>query len=396
MAINTLRPDATTNGSTNGKPGVADLDASKLKITLTQSPKALPASETLKFGQTMTDHMLIMSYEPITGWSSPEIRPYGPISLDPASSCFQYSTNVFEGMKAYIGPDGKPRLFRPELNMARMERSADRVALPAFDTDALLVLIKRLVMIDARWIPSQPGYSLYVRPTIIGTRPNLGVTASDSALLYVICSPSGPYFRTGARQLSLLTVGDTVRAWPGGTGGYKLSLNYAPTLKPQQIAEAQGYNQVLWLLDDKVCEAGAMNFFVVVRRDDGDLDVITPTLDGTILPGITRDSCLSLAAAHPSRTLLPHLPPTLRLHAREQTLRMSELARWNAEGRLIEVFTTGTAVVITGVGRIGYNGKDIILSEHEGGRGPVAHALYERLLEIQEGRFEFDGWSIPC
>ncbi|KAF9811100.1 hypothetical protein IEO21_06677 [Rhodonia placenta] len=126
------------------------------------------------------------------------------------------------------------------------------------------------------------------------------------------------------------------------------------------------------------------------------LDVITPTLDGTILPGITRDSCLSLAAAHPSRTLLPHLLPTLRLHAREQTLRMSELARWNAEGRLIEVFTTGTAVVITGVGRIGYNGKDIILSEHEGGRGPVAHALYERLLEIQEGRFEFDGWSIPC
>ncbi|TFY62449.1 hypothetical protein EVJ58_g3859 [Rhodofomes roseus] len=345
----------------------------------------------------MTDHMLIASYDPEHGWSDPEIKPYGPICLDPASSCFQYSTNVFEGMKAYVGPDGEVRLFRPDLNMARMRRSAGRVALPPFDTDALLTLIQRLVQLESRWIPNIQGYSLYLRPTIIGTRPNLGVTASDHALLYVICSPAGPYFGAGsARQISLLANVDVVRSWPGGTGGYKLALNYAPTLKPQQSAELQGYNQVLWLLDGKVTEAGAMNFFAVVKQDENNWDVITPPLDGTILPGVTRDSCIALSAAHPSRTTLPHLPETLHLHAHERTLTMSDLKQWHAEGRLLEAFTVGTAVVVTGVGRIGYDGTDIVLPEHACGRGPVARALYERIVEIQEGKFEWEGWSVVC
>ncbi|PCH42999.1 branched-chain amino acid aminotransferase II [Wolfiporia cocos MD-104 SS10] len=395
MAIEAANGSAVANGSAS-KQGPLNLDASKLKVIRTEAPRAMPSPENLKFGQTMTDHMLVATYDPINGWSAPEIKPYGPFALDPASSCFHYSTNLFEGMKAYIGPDGKPRLFRPELNMARMKKSADRIALPPFDTEELLKLIKRLVAMDAHWIPTLPGHSMYIRPTMIGTRPNLGVAASDHAMIYVICCPTGPYFRTGARQISLLAMGETVRAWPGGTGGYKLALNYAPTLKPQQVAEQQGYNQVLWLLGDRVTEAGAMNFFVVVKRDDDNWDVYTPPLDGTILPGITRDSCLALAGAHPSRTVLPHLPETLRLHPQERPVTMSDLAQWHAEGRLLEAFTVGTAVVVTGVGRIGYQGKNIELPIHEGGRGPLAQALYERIMDIQEGKVEWEGWSVPC
>ncbi|CAL1696843.1 unnamed protein product [Somion occarium] len=374
---------------------VSDLD---LKVNLSETLKEIPPPETLTFGQTMTDHMLISTFHPSTGWSDPEIKSYGPLSLDPASSCFQYSTNVFEGMKAYIGPDGKPRLFRPTLNMARMTRSAGRVALPPFDTDELLKLIKKLVQLESRWIPRTKGYSLYVRPTIIGSRATLSVGPSDHAILYVICSPTGPYFRTGHKPVSLLAVDEHVRSWPGGTGGYKLALNYAPTLMPQQLAAKLGYDQCLWLLgeDKRVTEVGAMNFFVVVKRDDGDLDVITPPLDGTILPGVTRDSTLALVAAHPSRTVLPNLPASTKLYAREHQLTMHELAELAQQDRLLEAFGVGTAAVVAGVGRIGFQGKDINLPPHESGLGPIGRALYDRIVDIQEGKFEWEGWSVVC
>lgn len=233
--------------------------------------------------------MLIVSFDPESGWSAPEIKPYGPLSLDPASSCLQYCTNVFEGMKvscgpiripynrthalpqAYLGPDGEPRLFRPDKNMDRLASSVERVALPPFNTAALLALIKRLILTDKRWIPTPQGYSLYIRPTVIGTRSALGVAASDHATLYVILSPSGPYFKSTKNSLDILAVGETVRSWPGGTGGHKLGLNYAPSFLPQRIAAKQGYDQILWLLGEekKITEAGAMNFFAVVQRPDG-------------------------------------------------------------------------------------------------------------------------------
>ncbi|KAI0078548.1 branched-chain amino acid aminotransferase II [Panus rudis PR-1116 ss-1] len=388
-----------TNGSAQNAPAKpVELKASKLKVTLSETLKQVPPAESLVFGQTMTDHMIIANFDPVNGWSAPELKPYGPLTLDPASSCFQYSTNVFEGMKAYIGPDGEPRLFRPKLNMARMQRSAGRVALPPFDTDELLKLIKKLVSVEKRWIPNVKGYSLYVRPTIIGTRPSLGVAASDHATLYVICSPTGPYFRTGPRPVSLLAVGEHVRSWPGGTGGYKLALNYAPTFMPQQLAAKMGYEQCLWLLgeDKHITEVGAMNVFVVIKRDDGDLDVITPPLDGTILPGVTRDSTIALVNAHPERMVLPNLPSTLKLHVREDVIPMQQLVDWSEQGRLLEAFGVGTAAVVAGIGRIGFEGKDIVLPEHEGGRGPVGSAIYERIVEIQEGRFEFEDWSEKC
>jgi len=389
----------TQNGSASHASHPAELDASKLKITLSETLKPIPEPESLSFGQTMTDHMLVATYDPLTGWSAPEIKPFGPLSLSPASSCFQYCPNVFEGMKAYRGPDGKPRLFRPDQNMARLERSAERVALPPFDSTALLTLIKRLVLIESRWIPHGPGYSLYIRPTIIGTRPYLAVAASDHAMLYVILSPTGPYFRTGPKPISLLAVSESVRSWPGGTGGYKLGLNYAPGFLPQRIGAKEGYDQILWLLGDekRVTEAGAMNFFVVVQREDGDVDVITPPLDGTILPGLTRASCLELLASHTAtKTALPGLPSTLRLHTHEQPLTMAQLGAWADEGKLLEAFGVGTAVIVAPVGKIGFEGRDIRVKVHEKGLGPVGMALWERIVEIQEGRVSWGGWSVAC
>ena len=278
-------------------------------------------------------------------------------------------------------------------------------------------LIKKLVATESRWIPTGKGYSLYVRPTIIGTRPGkflrptfiqgrcliswllaLAVGASDHAALYVICSPTGPWVQGAHKAISLLAVDEHVRSWPGGTGGFKLALNYAPTLLPQEAAAKAGYNQCLWLLGDekKVTEVGAMNFFIVVKRDDGAWDVITPPLDGTILPGVTRDSALTLLAAHPSKSVLPGLPETQKVYPQEAQLTMADLRKFSEEGRLLEAFGVGTAAIVTAVGRIGFEGKDIILPEHEAGMGPVANALYNRIIDIQMGDLEWEDWSVVC
>ncbi|KAI0326601.1 branched-chain amino acid aminotransferase II [Cubamyces sp. BRFM 1775] len=377
------------------QPERAGLEASRLITVLANELKPVPPPHELRFGQSMTDHMLFASHDPVTGWSAPEIKPYGPFTLEPNSSCFQYGTSAFEGMKAYVGPDGEPRLFRPEMNIARLARSAARLSLPPFNPDELLKLIKALVLIEKRWIPDGKGHSLYIRPMIVGTRPSIGLVTSHTALLWVMCAPTGPYLKGGSQALSLLAMRDTVRAWPGGTGEYKVASNYGPTIGPVQAAIDQGYDQTLWLLGDRITEAGVMNVFVVLKRDDG-VDLLTPPLDGTILPGVTRDSILALAAAHPARMTLPELAPEMLLHPSERTFTMQDLQAWVAEGRLLEMFSVGTAVVVQPIGNIGYEGKDIALPTFEGGRGPIGKALYERLTDIQDGRFEWAGWSVRC
>ncbi|KAH9858608.1 branched-chain amino acid aminotransferase II [Lenzites betulinus] len=389
----TTQPDVSTAASTN----LAQLDSSKLVIKLATELKPVPPANELRFGQNMTDHMLFATYDPVTGWSAPEIRPYGPLTLDPASSCLQYATTAFEGMKAYLDPNGDPRLYRAEKNMARFARSAARVALPRFDQDELLKLIKALVKIERHWIPAKRGHSLYIRPMITGTRAGIALAVSNSATLYVMCAPTGPYnSNDGSRPLSLLALSDTVRAWPGGTGEYKIAGNYGPILGPHQLAQGQGYDQTLWLLGDKVTEAGVMNFFVALKRDDGGIDVVTPPLDGTILPGVTRESVLDLAAAHSSRTALPNLSPSLRLFPVERVFTMAELQTWLSQDRVLEVFAVGTAVIVVPIGRIGYQGEDIMLPSFEGGLGPVGRALHTRITDIQDGRFDWQGWSMPC
>ncbi|OCH84133.1 branched-chain amino acid aminotransferase II [Obba rivulosa] len=396
-----MRVDEISNGSAvtskaDRKAQLAPLDASKLRITLTDALRVVPPPEEQVVGKSYTDHMLIVSYDPQTGWSDPEIKPYGPLSIDPACSVLQYGTSCFEGMKAYLGPDGKARLFRPDENMARLKRSAERLALPPFDEQEVLKLVKKLITVETRWIPALRGYSLYIRPTIIGTRPSIGVCASDHAILYVILSPTGPYFRTGSEGISLLALGDPVRSWPGGTGGHKVAPNYSPGFKSLEYAKELGYQQVLWLIGGKITEAGVMNFFAVLEREDGDLDVITPPLNGTILPGVTRASVIALAAAHPSRIILPGIPNTVCLHVHERELTMSNLTLWSAQGRLLEVFVSGTAAVVGGIGRIGFEGEDLLLHPYKDGRGPVARALFEYITDIQEGRTEWENWGVVC
>ncbi|KAG8756849.1 hypothetical protein FRC14_002603 [Serendipita sp. 396] len=428
--------DASPNGTddmTKGQPLPyipAPLDASRLEIERAGSLKLLPEPADMVFGETKTDHMLIVKYDPDSGWGAPRIQPYQNLELDPASHCLHYSSNLFEGMKAYLGPDGTPLLFRPGLNAARMARSAERLALPVPDPDALVILIKKLVSLERRWIPKAPGYSLYVRPTLIGTRPAMGVVASLHATLFIIVSPTGPFFKqsgasTGVKPISLYAAHDLVRSWPGGTGAYKLGSNYAPCFMPQVKAAKEGYQQVLWLLEDtdpqpggkgngvedtpekssgpnmRITEAGQMNFFAVIRREDGDLNLVTPPLDGTVLPGVTRQSCLELAQfhnlppSHPSHSCLPGVPTDIKVHPKEKKITVEEISQLNDAGRVLEVFGAGTAAVVCPIGRIGYKGTDIVLPAYPSGFGVVSKGLLDALQSIFVGDVENE-WSVRC
>ncbi|CCA68612.1 probable BAT1-branched chain amino acid aminotransferase, mitochondrial [Serendipita indica DSM 11827] len=407
----------------------APLDATKLEITLSTALKELPKPTELVFGETKTDHMLVAEHDPVTGWGSPKIKPYAPLELDPASHCLHYSTNLFEGMKAYVGPDGEPLLFRPDLNMTRMTRSAKRLALPVPDPGALLALIKKLVSIERRWIPTESGYSLYIRPTLIGTRPTMGVVPSAHAMLFIIVSPTGPFFKTsgptvGVKPISLFAAYDFVRSWPGGTGEVKIGGNYAPCFMPQTQAAEKGYQQILWLLEDvepkerdtvaangeaphakspemRITEAGQMNFFAVMKREDGDLDLVTPPLDGTVLPGVTRQSCLDLARFHnlppedPLYACLPGIPANTRVHPVERVVTIEEVLGRNKDNAIIEVFGAGTAAVVCPIGRIGYRHSDICFPVHPGGYGPVSRALLNALEDIFVGKTRSE-WSVRC
>lgn len=193
-----------------------------MTVELTKNPKPQPPASKLVFGHTFTDHMLTVPWNAKTGWGTPEIKPYQPLSLDPSSSVLHYAFTLFEGSKAYRGPNNSVRLFRPDKNMARMNKSATRISLPNFDGEELTELIKKLVMIDEKWIPKEKGYSLYIRPTLIGNQNALGVGPSSDALLFVICSPVGPYYASGFKPVSLLATPDYVRAGHKGTGAYKL------------------------------------------------------------------------------------------------------------------------------------------------------------------------------
>src|ERR1700761_4237168 len=282
--------------------------------------------------------MLSIEWTASQGWLAPRITPYQNLSLDPATCVFHYAFECFEGMKAYkCDKDNSLRLFRPDKNMQRMNKSAARIALPTFDGDKLVELIGTLCKMDERFIPSERGYSLYLRPTMIGTQRTLGVGPPGSALLYVICSPVGPYYPTGFKAVSLEATDYAVRAWPGGVGAKKLGANYAPCIVPQMAAASRGFHQNLWLFGEEefITEVGTMNLFVAMKnKETGRKELITAPLDGTILPGITRDSVLDLARER----LVPD-----GWNISERKLTMSAIAEAAREGRLLEVFGSGTA-----------------------------------------------------
>jgi branched-chain amino acid aminotransferase len=376
--------------------------------------------------------MLLCNWSEKSGWSTPVIQQFGNLPMHPASSVFHYALECFEGMKAYKDKDGSARLFRPDMNMKRLSNSARRMFLPAFDQVSgslsqsvaressftftqveLAEMIKRLVRVDQSWIPTQKGYSMYIRPTFIATTPTLGVSKPTSALLYIIMSPVGPYYRSGFNPVRILaevaplsccprassalpplpfTVPHClhfhraflskqcaqdryVRAWPGGTGDCKVGGNYAPTIAPQEEAAQRGFNQVLWLFgeEQEVTEVGTMNLFFFMRGEDGVHELVTAPLNDIVLPGVTRDSIISLARQH-----------NIRVSERRQT--MKQLIGAINAGRVLEAFGAGTACVVSPVKEINFKGVayDIPLGKEAGSKsGPMAQFFWDELTKIQ-------------
>lgn len=350
------------------------------------------AKEALKFGVTTSDHMLEVDWDVSGGWGAPRITPYAPFALDPACTVFHYGLAAFEGMKAYRDVAGRGvRLFRPALNMARLGRSMARLALgppgAGLDEPGFLAAIAALTKEEASWVPSGEGYSLYLRPTVIGTQAALGVGPSTHLKLFTIACPVGPYYPSGFKPVSIYAERAAVRAWPGGVGDIKAGGNYAPTIAVQAAAGAKGYAQVLWLFGEEewVTEVGTMNLFVVWRGKGGGVELITAPLDGTILPGVTRDSILALARGWGECTVS------------ERKFTMGELVEALGEGRVLEVFGAGTAAVVSPVKEIAHGGKvwsvPLDPKDASAGAGPWARRIWRELADIQYGVKEHE-WSV--
>ncbi|CAE6444685.1 unnamed protein product [Rhizoctonia solani] len=370
-----------------GEPtALPDIESSQLEIHKNLKPRPPPKSSSLVFGHTFTDHMITIPWNVISGWGTPKIIPYAPLSLDPSCTVLHYAQTVFEGMKAYRDENNKVTMFRPDMNMKRMNRSAARISLPTFDGEEMLEIIKTLVKLDSHWIPQEPGH--------IGTQRALGVAPPTEALMFVICSPVGPYYKNGFKPVRLLATSNFIRAAPGGTGGYKLGANYAPGVVPQVLAAKEGYDQNLWLLGDEhyLTEVGTMNLLVVFKHPDGTTELATPPLEDVILPGVTRDSILALARDHESgKARIPGLPNDLKV--RERHIKMEEVKAAAESGNLLEVFGAGTAAIVCPVKAIGYQGKDIDIPVGDQGMGPVCKAILDQIVARQMGTVESD-WSV--
>lgn len=343
------------------------LKVTDIKINLTKNPKPKPDENNLGFGQLFSDHMFIMDWHEDKGWYNPRIEEYAPLQLSPALSSLHYGQSVFEGMKAYIA-NGEVALFRPEENFKRLNRSAERLALPQIDEEFALSALCELLKIDKDWIPTAEGTSLYVRPFMFGVDEYLGVKSSSNVKFIIILSPSGVYFKGGLQPNKIFVEDEYVRAVRGGTGYAKAAGNYAGSLLGQNKAAKFGYAQTLWLdgVEQKyVEEVGAMNIFFKVNGK-----YLTPELNGSILPGITRDSIIKL---------LEHNGEVVE----ERKISIDELYEASDKGLLEEIFGTGTAAVISPVGELFDGKKKVIVNNFETGEG--TKKLYKQLTGIQLG-----------
>ncbi len=335
-----------------------------IKIQLVEKEK--PNEDTLKFGKVFTDHMFSMEYSPEDGWHNARIEPYHDLVLSPACQIFHYGQEVFEGLKAYRGKNGSIHLFRPEMNGKRMESSCKRLCIPPVPVEDFVEACSLLTQIERSWIPHKMGNSLYLRPFIIATDVGLGVHPSSHYLFIIIASPSGAYYRNGMEPVSIIIEDEYVRAVRGGMGFAKTGGNYAASLVGQEKAYEYGYEQVLWLdgVERKyIEEVGAMNIAFIL----GDT-MVTPSLTGSILPGVTRDSVIQLCK-------------DFGLKVEERRISVEELVSSLENGTLKEAFGTGTAAVISPVGRFKYKNKEYLVND--GKIGPVAKKLYNTLLGIQ-------------
>ncbi|XP_029142223.1 branched-chain-amino-acid aminotransferase, cytosolic [Protobothrops mucrosquamatus] len=384
------------------KPMTDSFKADDLVINPSTTLKEKPDPNDLVFGTVFTDNMLFVEWSLKSGWDVPQIKPLENLSLHPAISALHYAVEprgvteakllqmlwlneytLFEGMKAYRGVDGKIRLFRPRLNMDRMLRSAARATLPGFDKEELLQCIQKLVEVEKEWVPYSTSASLYIRPTLIGTEPSLGVKKPSRAILYVILSPVGPYFSSGSfNPISLWADPKYVRAWKGGTGDCKLGGNYGSSIYAQREAMELGCQQVLWLYGDdhQITEVGTMNLFLYWRNENGENELATPPLDGIILPGVTRQSILDLARKWGE------------FKVSERYITMSDLTTALKEKRVKEMFGAGTACVVCPVSTVLYLGENFHIPTMENGP-QIATRFWNQLSDIHYGREDSD-WTI--
>ncbi len=354
---------------------------SDIKITKSKTSKIDSVDfENLGFGEVFSDHMFSMDYE--NGeWINQRIEPYGKIEFEPAMCTLHYAQAVFEGLKAFHVRDGSINIFRPEKNLERMNRSNERMCMPTIDEDMFFDAMTELIKLERDWIPKDTGHSLYIRPFIFGTENFLGVHPSSTYRFMIILSPVGAYYKEGFNPVSLLVPEEYVRAVKGGVGEAKTAGNYAASLLPAKIAQEKGFTQVLWLDGEHhkyIDEVGTMNIFFVI--DD---EVITPPLEGSILPGVTRDTALDLTKSW-------------GMKVNERRISIDELIRSSKEGRLQEVFGTGTAAVISPVDEIQY--RDTNININHGQIGPIARRLFDEISGIQYGEIsDTHGWiyNIP-
>ncbi len=353
----------------------------EIKFTKTDSPKVMPPENELGFGTFFSDYMFVMDYEEGRGWHDARIVPFGNISLHPASTVLHYGAEIFEGLKAYRAADGSIRLFRPMENIKRMNNSAERMCLPLIDENDFLEILEKFVKLEEKWVPSSFGTSLYLRPFMFGNDEHLGVHTVARATFMLIASPSGSYYKEGINPVKIMIESEDVRTVRGGTGYAKCGGNYAASTRAGDRASKKGYSQVLWLdgVERKyIEEVGAMN---VMFKIDG--EIITPALTGSILPGITRKSCIEVLR-------------DLGYKVTERLFSVDELVRAMKEGRLEEAWGCGTAAVVSPIGKLMY--EDVEYEINGGKIGEVTQRLYDILTGIQWGKIaDTYGWvhSLP-
>lgn len=340
-----------------------------------RKPKCTDAAQ-LGFGRHFSDHMLVADWSGDQGWHDVRIVPYGPLSLDPSAMVFHYGQEVFEGLKAYRQEHGGIALFRPDMNLARLNRSAERLSLPTMPADLFLDGIMELVHLEQEWVPKAEGTSLYIRPTLIATEAALGVRPAQQCRFFTILSPVGAYYASGFTPVRILVAEQLSRAVPGGTGEAKTGGNYAASLLAGNMAHDRGCDQVLWLDAVQhrfVEEVGAMNIFFVIGNC-----LVTPALSGSFLAGITRDSIIKLA-------------PSLGLAVAERPIAIDEVLDGIKTGRVQEAFGSGTAAVVSPVGAFSYG--DELFTINNAAVGTVTKRLYDTLTGIQYGRLpDTNGW----
>ncbi len=350
-----------------------------IRFEKTTEPKPLPKEDNpLTFGTIFTDHMFVMNYETGKGWYDPRVVPYQPISLEPSCMVFHYGQEMFEGLKAYKTEDGRTLLFRPDMNAKRTNNTNRRLCIPEIPEEDFIQAVKAVVKADEAWIPTKQGTSLYIRPFIIATDPFLGVRPSNTYLFIIILSPVGAYYPEGLNPVKIWIEDDYVRAVRGGIGEAKTGGNYVASMAAQLKAHEEGYSQVLWLdgVERKyIEEVGAMNIFFKINGK-----VLTPMLNGSILPGITRDSVISLCKEW-------------GYEVEERKISVDELYEASVNGTMEEVWGTGTAAVISPVGHLRF--QDHVLQIQDGGIGELSQKLYDTVTGIQLGRIkDTKGWTV--